>query len=78
MKRILGSLVLVGALLTMPLVGCKSGDSGKPADTAAKTGPCTKCKCTAWTDANGDGKCDTMVDGKACDHALSDHPAPHK
>ena len=78
MRRILGSLILVGAL-SMTLVACKSsdskGDSGKGADTTAKL-PCQKCKCPNWTDANGDGKCDTLVDGKPCDHAKADHAAP--
>ncbi|MBI3723325.1 hypothetical protein HY251_05135 [bacterium] len=77
MKRILVTMLLVGALC-FGMVACKSGDSGKPADKPAdaKAVPCTKCKCANWTDDNKDGKCDTKVDGKACDHAMADHKAP--
>jgi hypothetical protein len=76
LKRVL----VVGLItLTIALGGCSSGekkgtDSGSAA-TAAKM-PCTKCACPNWTDANGDGKCDTVVGGKPCDHAKTDHKAP--
>jgi hypothetical protein len=77
LKRVL----VVGLItLTVALGGCSSGekkssDSSGSAATAAKM-PCTKCACANWTDGNGDGKCDTMVSGKACDHAKADHKAP--
>jgi hypothetical protein len=76
MRRILASLLVVVAL---GFAGCKSeepkGGSGTGADTA-KQAPCTKCACKNWTDANGDGKCDTLVEGKPCDHTKAEHKAP--
>ena len=69
MKRFFCVAVLSFALLGVP--GCGGGE--KKPDPTATAHPCTKCKCTNWTDGNGDGKCDTVVDGKPCDHTAPDH-----
>ena len=75
--------LLAVALVSFALIGAGCGGGEKKEDKGAGGGaaataaakPCTKCKCANWSDANGDGKCDTMVDGKPCDHAAADHAA---
>jgi hypothetical protein len=78
MRRLFTAAVVSLALLG---AGCASGgdkkkEGGGGEAPAATAMPCTKCKCANFTDANGDGKCDTVVDGKPCDHAKADHQAP--
>jgi len=51
------------------LVGCGGGEKKTDDKAAATAHPCTKCKCSNWNDANGDGKCDTA----GCDHTAADH-----
>lgn len=60
------SVVFVSCLL---FIG--GGCTSEKKDTATAKA-CTKCACPGFTDANGDGKCDTMV---ACDHSAADHAA---